>query len=751
MKDGSPLFSGLTESDRSPARLKVARASVLLGILGFALLLLSGAHLLALTDIPYASHFGTAVSIGLMVILVGLYWLERRQVAILLTKHESMLRATESRYQENSRLLETTLGHMYQGLVVVGVDGNVIVHNKRAEEYSGVTHEQFRFPAPAREIFQEQLRIGEFGPDGCLMPEDVRKFFLEGIGTLPRSYVRKRPNGTVLEVRSEPMPGGGIVQSYTDITELVRAKEAAEAAGRAKSIFLATMSHEIRTPLNGVLGMASLLREGALTPEQRRNVDAITSCGDALLHIINDILDLSKLEAGMMEIENEPFDLPSLIASTIDMTRAAAANKGIGLEVHADPDLPRTIRGDRNRLRQALLNLMSNAVKFTEIGQVVLRARRARAGKLRIEVIDTGIGIADEARDRLFKEFSQVDASISRRFGGTGLGLAITQRIVQAMNGQIGVDSEPGKGSCFWFEIPVVAAPDAVLAPVDPASRERSLPVPVSAIAPAHVAAAPRPATGWRILVAEDMAVNQMVARGLLEARGHSVDVAADGAEAVSKADAQEYDLILMDMQMPQVDGLEATRMIRARGGRLAAVPIVAMTANAFGSDQAACIEAGMTDFLAKPIDADKLGQALDRVMSGRSRATRQIQAPGPAFDPAIVDALGRQLGAGAVQDIVRCCRLELPPLMQQLESCLARDARGDSADVLHSLGNGLTSLGFVAAADYCRMQCKQMAAGHAPDSGLIEILDRLLKEGWQICDALVAASQASEPLASAA
>ncbi|MEA2840016.1 MAG: two-component system, sensor histidine kinase, partial [Methylobacteriaceae bacterium] len=229
----------------------------------------------------------------------------------------------EPPYAESAALLEAALNHMSQGLAMVSPLGEILVFNERAVEYAGIKKEHFTFPAKAADVFKTQLQVGEFGAKGELAPAELRKFF-KGEGPLPRSYIRRRPNGTVLEVRSEPMPAGGMVQSYTDITELVRAKDAAEAAARAKSIFLTTMSHEIRTPLNGVLGMASLLRQGQLTPEQRRNVDAITSCGDALLHIINDILDLSKLEAGMMEIESEAFDLPLLIKSAVDVTRGAA-------------------------------------------------------------------------------------------------------------------------------------------------------------------------------------------------------------------------------------------------------------------------------------------------------------------------------------------------------------------------------------------------------------------------------------------
>jgi signal transduction histidine kinase/CheY-like chemotaxis protein len=683
--------------------------------------------------------------------LRGLAARQREQLAEAQTRYKARSELTETQNAQKADLLEITLAHMNQGIALVNKVGEVLVFNKRGVEYSGINEDEFILPANVKDIFAAQLRDGEFGKNGELIPEEVRRYIMSGQGTWPKSYVRKRPNGTVLEVRTERLPSGGMVQSYTDITELVRAKEAAEAGARAKSIFLATMSHEIRTPLNGVLGMASLLRQGQLTLEQRRNVDAITSCGDALLHIINDILDLSKLEAGMMEIEDAPFDLSLLINSTVDVTRGAATGKGIALEVHTDPALPRIIRGDRNRLRQALLNLLSNAIKFTEIGKVVLRAtRHGPADQLRIEVSDTGIGIPEEARDRLFKEFSQIDASISRRFGGTGLGLAITQRIVQAMHGRIGVESEPGKGSSFWFEIPVVPAPDAVLSDDTAGFEHRALPLPVSAIGAGERPLPPIPTTGgWRILVAEDMAVNQMVARGLLEVRGHSVDVAADGAEAIAKAEENDYDLILMDMQMPRMDGLEATRLIRARGGKLARIPIVAMTANAFGSDQAACSEAGMNDFIAKPVDAEKLHATLNRVMAGRSnQIDKTIEQ---AFSRAPLDALIDEFGAAAVEDIIGCFRAELPLLIAALDRGLAEPANGELNAALHSLRDAASNLGFVAAARLCAAHIRHLSADDKPDPRLVGMVDWLVGEGLRRCEEIVGEAKAAAPLATAA
>ncbi|HCY64755.1 MAG TPA: hypothetical protein DHV59_18420 [Oxalobacteraceae bacterium] len=376
--------------------------------------------------------------------------------------------------------------------------------------------------------------------------------------------------------------------------DLSIAKEAAESANRAKSEFLAVMSHEIRTPMNGMLGMMQLANMEATNPSQKEYLETAQYSAEALLAILNDILDFSRLEAGGLEFESISFDLIKTVESVMNLMSARGREKGIALRLDYPDSLPRFTLGDVGRLRQVLLNLVGNALKFTEQGSITLRIRQLSepAGRLRFTVSDTGIGISPAAQDRLFQSFTQADNSITRRFGGTGLGLSICRKIVEMQGGRIGVDSTEGVGSDFWFELTL------------PPSQ-----APLEKTAPRQALATP--AGGLTILVAEDNEINQKVALSLLQKAGHRVHVVADGRAAVAAAAAQVYDVILMDMHMPEMDGLEATRLIRAMDAPHSAVPIVALSAAGAVSDIQTCLDAGMNYFLTKPIRVDRLRTVL--------------------------------------------------------------------------------------------------------------------------------------------
>ena len=379
--------------------------------------------------------------------------------------------------------------------------------------------------------------------------------------------------------------------------DVARAAQAnAQAANKAKSDFLATISHEIRTPLNSILGFADLVADDpGLSLESRRRVDLIGRSGRSLVEIINDLLDFSKLEAGRMELDPEPLSPALVLRDAVAIAAPAAEAKGLDLRVVVTGGEEDTLFAlDDTRLRQVLLNLVSNAIKFTRDGAVTARLDLSVApGRLRFEVTDTGIGIAPEVQARLFQRFTQADSSISRGFGGTGLGLAISKALVTCMGGEIGVDSAPGRGSCFWVELPVEAAE----------------PAPVTDIAP-HEASNAR---GARVLLVDDHPVNRELGHALLVLGGHEVVTAEGGAEAIALARDEVFDVILMDVHMPEMDGLAATRAIRAMPPPAGATPILALTADAMPEQIARCLAAGMDGHVAKPIVRDTLLAAVTR------------------------------------------------------------------------------------------------------------------------------------------
>ncbi|SDJ72586.1 ATP-binding protein [Billgrantia gudaonensis] len=514
--------------------------------------------------------------------------------------------------------------------------------------------------------------------------------------------------------------------------ELQATARSAESASRAKSEFLATVSHEIRTPLNGVIGMSELLLEQPLSERANEYARTLRASGQRLLEMINDILDFSKIESGRLELEYQAVDLPALIEESRQLFAPRAETKGVALVTRLGRELPPAVMGDPARLRQVILNLLANAIKFTEQGEVRVEAGVAEDGQLSLAVSDTGPGIASGQQERLFEPFRQGDASTARRYGGTGLGLAICRRLVAAMGGDIGVDSRPGEGSRFWVRLPLEAA---------------ALPRSTAVVGTAS------PVFAGQVLVVEDNPVNQQVAQALLEHLSCQVTLAESGPEALALTDRQRFAVIFMDVQMPGMDGLAVTQRLRAAGGWRAEVPIVAMTAGGPGADAASCLAAGMTDYLGKPLVRRELEACLARRLPVTTAASADaapapcVAAGEPELDVSVLEALGEALGEAQLASlIVTHCR-ELQRHGATLHDAAAIGDMAALGDVAHRLKGESVSLG-VQRLSACarRLEASARAGQHDRAMQRVRELEAALPMALDALERWLAARRARSP-----
>jgi signal transduction histidine kinase/CheY-like chemotaxis protein len=471
-------------------------------------------------------------------------------------------------------------------------DTNERVPSHPASLFPGTPRQSVGLMELSKQIAAEEMGFpGDAGPLEKASSQDLLQFFL------------------ALESSRQEM------ETYTRYLDTVarqnsQAREEAEAVARLKSDFLATMSHEMRTPLNGIIGMTSVLLSRQLGELERDYIETIRQAGEALRGIVDDVLDLSKIDAGKLRLEQVDFELARSVTDALHIVQTVASQKPLHLVVKHDEKLPKWVRGDVTRIRQILLNLLSNAIKFTEEGTIEIQTRVESTDteecELLFSVKDEGIGMTDEQQSRLFQPFSQADDSTSRKYGGTGLGLAICKRLAELMGGQIGVTSRYGEGSLFWFSVRVQLAPE---------------PAPLVDVPAAAPAVEPKSA---RLLLVEDNKINQKVALLMLKNLGYSADVAHNGVQALMAINSVRYDLILMDCMMPEMDGLEATKNLRSFGGHSGSVPVIAMTASAFDEDRVACLSAGMNDFLSKPVNEADLASKLTFWLS----PDRQVKQP---------------------------------------------------------------------------------------------------------------------------
>ena len=509
-----------------------------------------------------------------------------------------------------------------------------------------------------------------------------------------------------------------ISEQKNNEAQLRRAQSEAETANQAKSRFLATMSHEIRTPMNAILGILGLLKESSLTTEQQELVQTGKQSGGLLLNIINDILDFSKMEAGKLQLENHSFLLSSFIDDTVSLLKPQAEQKSLHLDVQHDNRLPQWVIGDDSRLRQVLLNLLSNAIKFTPSGFIRVATEWVTTNpdktiRLRCSVSDSGIGIAEHLQNRLFEEFSMVDESLTRKHEGTGLGLAICKQIVELMDGSIAVTSQQGAGSTFTFEVTLAKA----TAPEQEATDDQLMTDSLS---------------GLRILLVEDNAANQRIFKAMLEQAALHVDLAANGKEAVESAQHAPYDLILMDISMPVMDGIEATQQIRALPSPLSQIPIVAMTAHALSNDKERFLAAGMSDYLTKPLNKSQLLNCIAKWCSQTQPVEPSLESSPPAeeeilVDEAVIAQLVKDTSTDLAPELLDFYLQDAKKLINQLDLAIEQKDIEKIEFYCHTLGSSAAAHGNTAIHKHAReieSLCRQESIRQSIDKSkaLIEL-----------------------------
>jgi PAS domain S-box-containing protein len=666
----------------------------------------------AVAPLRWLEHTGWVLAVGLFLIAsCGQSVLEMRDTARRQAEMEISNATVEEKVRARTRQLRVSrarsaaiLESALDAILTVDAHGHITQFNPAAEQTFG-----FRRAEAVGQFHGEQLlpalRLPPPGQAGG--PPLGRRF--EAVG--------RRKDGTEFPVEMIVVllhvEGEALYTAYVhDITErrranteLLQAKEAAEAASRAKSEFLANVSHEIRTPLNGILGMTELAMRTGLDAEQRDYLGLVRSSADALLSVINDLLDFSKIEAGKMHLDPVDFVVRELLDEALRPLALRAEAKGLALTCEVRPDVPELLVGDPLRLRQVLVNLVGNAVKFTEAGGVAVHVEATAFAQgevgLRVAVRDTGIGIPPEKHALIFSPFAQADGSTTRRFGGTGLGLSISARLVDLMGGHLWLESTPGQGSTFHFTVRLARSftvPTALRALQARAARTSGMPAP----AEEEVVPLLQP---LRVLLAEDNPVNQKFVVRLLQRGGHTVTVAEDGQRALDALAGQEFDLVLMDVQMPGADGLEVTRALRAReaeaGGH---VPVIALTAHAMKGDRERCLEAGMDGYLAKPVEPRALWEAVRVALEGDERA--------PALNR---DAILRRLEGDEtlLKELVELFQADSATTLEQVRTAL--DA-GDAEAARRAAHTLKSSLGLFEAEGALRAAVRLEEAARAGD-----------------------------------